>query len=113
MGGRPTDEEPETYPPVGVKMKKLGAKIRTIKKTDPHRFTVSVVFTDRLSGTISLQHLFEKPRGLAAEVLRGDMFNKCFVEMGALAWPNGLELCPDALHEWLLEQNAPAYRSVI
>jgi hypothetical protein len=25
------------------------------------------------------------------------MFPRCFVENGALAWPNGFELCPDVL----------------
>jgi hypothetical protein len=38
------------------------------------------------------------------EVMRGGLFERCYVESGALTWPNGLELCPDAL---LMEQIAP------
>jgi len=40
------------------------------------------------------------------------MFDKCFVEMGALAWPNGFELCPDALRHWFeLQHHASGKRA--
>jgi hypothetical protein len=38
---------------------------------------------------------------------RGGMFEKCLVELGALAWPNGFELCPDALKMWDRSQHHP------
>jgi len=53
---------------------------------------------------VSLRDIFESPKGLAAEILMGGVFDKCFVELGALAWPNGYELCPDALKDWLVSQ---------
>ena len=41
--------------------------------------------------------IFGSPKNLAAEVLKGNLLAKCFIENGALAWPNGLELCADRL----------------
>lgn len=32
-------------------------------------------------------------------------FGRCFVESGDLAWPNGYELCPDALRLWVEAQS--------
>ena len=74
----------------GVDVESLAAKLR---------------FSDRAGGWVSLVHLFERPKGLAAEILKGGMFDKCFLEMGALAWPNGFELCPDALRQWFEMQH--------
>jgi len=79
-------------------MKKLGNKIRRILDVDDESFSVSLRFSDGAGGVVSLGHLFERPKGLAADILKGGMFSMCFLENGALAWPNGFELCPDALH---------------
>ena len=81
-------------------MKKLGNKIAKIEGVDIESLSVRIRFSDKAGGWVSLSHLFRKPKGLTAEILRGGMFDKCFMEMGALAWPNGFELCPDALRQW-------------
>jgi hypothetical protein len=78
-------------------MKRFGHKIAKIVAVDEERFRIKLAFADGFQGIVDLQHLFGKPKGLAAEVLRGAMFSHCRVEAGALAWANGLELCPDAL----------------
>ena len=54
----------------------------------------------------TLAPLFRKRgrRLLPLEILRGHLFDRCFVESGALAWPNGYELCPDALRARITEQ---------
>jgi len=78
-------------------MKKFGNKIRRILDVDDESFSVSLRFSDGAGGVVSLAHLFERPKGLAADILKGGMFSMCFLENGALAWPNGFELCPDAL----------------
>lgn len=83
-------------------MKQLGNKIVKIISLNEAKWDVQLKFSDGFKGWVSLKHIFEKPKGLAAEVLRGAMFDKCFVELGALAWPNGFELCPDALRQWLM-----------
>lgn len=80
---------------------KLGNKVIRILAVDLDTFTVRLRFQDGISGVVSLRSVFSRPKGLAAEILRGGMFQNCFVEAGALAWPNGYELCPDVLRHWL------------
>jgi len=86
-------------------MKKFGNKIIKIIKVNVENFSISLKFSDGFVGTVSLRHFFTHPKGLAAEVLRGNLFNQCFIEAGALAWPNGLEFCPDAVYMWIHEQS--------
>jgi hypothetical protein len=86
-------------------MKKWGNKIARVLSADSERLVVTLAYDDGSTIEISLAKLFQTPRGLAAEVMRGSLFEKCYVESGALAWPNGLALCPDAL---LMERAAPA-----
>lgn len=85
---------------------KLGTKIKSISKVDRENFTITLNYTDGFKGTVSLRHIFSPPKGIAVEVLKGNMFEKCFLENGALAWPNGLELCPDAIRLWIEETKA-------
>jgi len=90
---------------------KLGNKIERIVRVEDESYEIKLRFRDGSAGVVSLAHLFERPRGLAAEILRGGMFDLCFVENGALAWPNGFELCPDVLRSQLLEtKRAPRQR---
>lgn len=84
----------------------LGTKIKVIKSVDRENLSVELVYTDKFKGTVSLKHIFAPPRGIAIEVIKGNFFEKCFVENGALAWANGLELCPDAIRLWIREQKA-------
>ncbi len=86
------------------KIKKLGLKIVMIKKIDAENYRIKLCFNDGFVGEVSLVKFFDSPKGLAAEILRGSMFNKCFIESGALAWPNGLEFCPDAIRLWIEEK---------
>ena len=76
---------------------KLGNKIEKIISADEDSFKIQIKYTDGLVGEVNLSSLFAKPKNLAAEVVKGQLFDKCYVESGALAWPNGLELCPDAV----------------
>jgi hypothetical protein len=87
-------------------MGKLGNKISKILSIDTESFKVQLKFQDGVSGTIDLSFIFEKPKGLAAEVIRGQLFEKCFIESGSLAWPNGLELCADSLKMSLAQKKS-------
>lgn len=86
------------------KMKKFGNKIVKIIDMDATVFRVGLKFNGGAYGSVSLEHLFQRPKGLAAEILKGNIFDKCFIESGALAWPNGFELCPDAMRQLLEEE---------
>ena len=87
---------------------KWGTRLKRVRKADPERLRVTLEYTDGFKGTVDLAFLFNKPadKPLVAEILRGQFFGKCFIESGALAWPNGYELCTDAIRAWILEQRA-------
>jgi hypothetical protein len=85
---------------------KLGTRIRRVRRVDAERYRVAVEYTDGFTGTVYLGAVFEHAakKPLVAEILRGGLFGRCFVESGALAWPNGYELCPDAIRARIIEQ---------
>jgi len=85
-------------------MKKLGNQIVRILSVNEDAYSLRLRFADGFVGTLSLRHVFDKPKALAAEVIKGGMFTRCFVESGALAWANGLEFCPDAVRQWIVQQ---------
>lgn len=87
-------------------MKNLGNKIVKIVSVDSEKFKIKLKFKDGTIGDVSLMDIFEHPKGLAAEVIKGQLFKKCFVESGGLAWSNGLELCPDSLRMKLVIKKA-------
>jgi len=76
---------------------KFGNEISKITSIDTDSFCVRLKYTDGFEGDVDLGEIFRKPKGLAREIQRGSLFDRCFIEAGALAWPNGFELCPDAL----------------
>lgn len=82
---------------------KLGTSIKRIAGVDPDTFRIEIEYDDGFRGTVDLGFLFGAPRRkpLVLEILRGGLFAKCFVESGSLAWPNGYELCPDAIRQWI------------
>jgi Protein of unknown function (DUF2442) len=82
---------------------KLGTQIARITGVQPETYRVTVEYSDGFKGTVDLASLFSAASGkpLASEILRGDLFSRCFVENGALAWPNGCELCPDSIRLWI------------
>jgi hypothetical protein len=84
--------------------RKFGNKIARIVSVDADSYSVRLRFADGFVGTVRLGHMFVLPKGLVAEVARGGLFARCYVESGALAWPNGLEFCPDAIRRWIDEQ---------
>jgi hypothetical protein len=91
---------------------KLGNTIRRIIRVDPEHYRIRLEFSDGFRDTADLRFLFENPRRkpLVLEILRGQLFGKCFVESGALAWPNGYELCPDAIRTWMHESKSRKQR---
>ena len=76
---------------------KLGNKISKILSIDDDSYKLKIKFVDGVVGEVDLSSFFSKPKNLTSEIVKGQLFNKCYIESGALAWPNGFELCPDAL----------------
>lgn len=86
-------------------MKKYGNKILKVLGAELETYSVKLKFSDGTLATISLDEIFSKPKGLAREIMKGNLFGKCFIESGALAWPNGFEICPDSLRLMASEQH--------
>lgn len=73
-------------------------RIVSVRPIDDYR--LSIGFDDGMQGVISLH---DRLFGPVFEPLRDPaMFRQVFVdEFGAVAWPNGADLAPDALYERL------------
>lgn len=63
-----------------------------------------LIFSDTSSGNYDLQSLIDRQTELV-QPLRDDVyFKRCYLELGALCWPNGLELSPGNIHRKLSER---------
>ena len=83
--------------------------IRVVKVRALSGWRLAVEFSDGVRGEVSLQ---DRLFGPVFEPLRDPgFFGQVFVdEFGAICWPNGADLAPDALHERLA---MPTARNVI
>jgi hypothetical protein len=71
---------------------------RVISVTPLDGFGLNITFDDGLRGTVSMR---DRLFGPVFEPLRDEAaFRQVFVdEFGAVCWPNGADLAPDALYE--------------
>ena len=83
-------------------------RVSSVVALDDHR--LEVTFDDGLRGIVSLQ---DRLFGPMFEPLRDpEFFRQASVdEFGAICWPNGADLAPDALYEQLQADAASATRS--
>ncbi|MCX8085680.1 MAG: DUF2442 domain-containing protein [Rhodocyclaceae bacterium] len=62
-------------------------------------FRLWLEFSDGSAGEFDGRSLLKR-QGPLLEPLRDEAyFRRCFIDAGALCWPNGLELSPARLHE--------------
>ncbi len=67
-------------------------------------FVLSVRFLDGVEGKVDLTSLIASPKaGVFAELRDKDLFDALKVEGGAVTWPNGLDLAPDAMYRAILK----------
>ncbi len=64
---------------------------------------LDLTFSDGSSGRWSAAELLQRDTVLTRPLMEADYFARAFIEAGALAWPNGLELSPASLHRRLGE----------
>ncbi|AHE57274.1 hypothetical protein NX02_28465 [Sphingomonas sanxanigenens DSM 19645 = NX02] len=62
---------------------------------------LDLAFSDGAHGIWSAEELIARDTVLTRPLADPDYFARAFIEGGALAWPNGLELSPNALHQRL------------
>jgi hypothetical protein len=62
---------------------------------------IRLVFSDGSRGELDLQPLIDRSTELTTPLSDVAFRNRFFLELGALCWPNGLELSAASLHERL------------
>lgn len=66
-----------------------------------------VAFADGTSGEVRMAEFLESDRttGTVFEALRDrNVFDRVGVELGAVTWPNGADLAPDAMYDAIRER---------
>ncbi len=64
------------------------------------RFQLRVRFVDGSEGLVDMAGLVRSPDAGVFAALRDErLFREVRVEIGAVTWPGGLDLAPDAMHE--------------
>jgi hypothetical protein len=63
-------------------------------------FRLSVRFNDGSEGTVTMSRFIHSPNAGVFEILQDEeLFSKVGVEYGAVTWPGGLDLAPDAMYD--------------
>ena len=61
---------------------------------------LAVTFNDGLRGTVDLSALVQGPDpGVFAALRDPAVFASAYLDYGAITWPNGADLAPDAMHQ--------------
>lgn len=72
-------------------------RVQSVRQTGPN--TLEVQFNDGTSGRVEMRQLVNSPgAGVFAALTDPALFKRVFVELGAVAWPGGLDLAPDAMY---------------
>ncbi|MES0872735.1 DUF2442 domain-containing protein [Sinimarinibacterium thermocellulolyticum] len=75
--------------------------IKIVQATPPPDNRISLVFSDGSFGELDLQPLIDRNTELTEPLADAAFRNRFFLELGALCWPNGLELSAASLHQRL------------
>ena len=73
-------------------------RVRTVTPLSEYR--LSVEFMDGLTGIVDLRDLITSPKaGVFASLRDRAVFDQVQVEYGAVTWPGGIDLAPDAMYD--------------
>ena len=78
--------------------------IRIVRAKHRHDFVLEVEFADGMAGEYDLAPLFARDTVLTRPWADPEYFKRFMIELGALGWPNGLELSPQTIRQRLEEQ---------
>jgi len=77
-------------------------RVKTVQVLSEWR--LSVTFNDGVSGLVDLSEAIHAPdAGLLAELKDESYFALAYLDYGAVAWPNGADLAPEAMHDAIQE----------
>jgi hypothetical protein len=97
MRGQSASDKNTTAPVTGVHVSSAPWRVTSVTALD--HFRLEVRFTDGLRGVVDLSVLINSPAaGVFAALQDEALFASVLVDQGAVAWPNGLDLAPDAMH---------------
>jgi hypothetical protein len=72
-------------------------RVVNVDALEGHRLRVR--FLDGLEGVVDMSGLVASPNaGVFAALADPEAFNRAFVELGAVCWPGGLDIAPDAIY---------------
>lgn len=92
-------EASSTYSPSSLK---ITASWRIASLEALENYQLRVVFMDGLAGIVDFSSWLHNPSlsGTIFEALRDQkFFEKAYLELGAVTWPNGADLAPDAMYD--------------
>jgi hypothetical protein len=70
-------------------------------------FRLLVRFNDGTEGTVEMaEFINSSTAGVFAELRDEDRFRQAKIHLGAVTWPGGLDLAPDAMHRAIKEHGA-------
>jgi hypothetical protein len=78
--------------------------IKIIRAKHIRQKILRLYFSDNSWGDYDLQPLIDRQTELVLPLNDGAYFHQFFLELGALCWPNGLELNPGSIHKKLEER---------
>ncbi len=84
--------------------------VRKLKRLGPYR--LKLWFTDGRAGEWDFSELAGERGPMAEPFKDAAYFDRVFLEMGALTWPNGFDWCPEALHADMAAAGALKFESV-
>jgi hypothetical protein len=78
--------------------------IKILKAQHLRDLVLELEFSDGSIGEYDLAPLLARDTVLTRALRDPDFFPRFFIELGALSWPNGLELSGESIHRRLEEQ---------
>jgi hypothetical protein len=82
-------------------MTQLCATITDVRVLDGYR--VELTFSDGVRGVVDLANRIVGRGGVFAPLETPEFFRQVAIdsELGTLVWPNGADICPDLLYDWV------------
>jgi hypothetical protein len=97
MRGQSASKKNSPASVMGAPMSSAPWRVTSVVALDQYR--IEVRFADGLHGVADLSALIHSPAaGVFAALQDEALFASVLVDHGAVAWPNGLDLAPDAMH---------------
>lgn len=72
--------------------------IKIVRATHQGDYRIELEFSNGEVGLVDLSDLVQRPGSMVVPLRHPETFRAFFLELGALGWPNGFELSPEALY---------------